>query len=70
MKYTKKYKILERSSDGLMKEPEFSEGYGYKSSFHFDYETEDDAISDIVKKAEKYREFIIVPVIRYTGETT
>lgn len=62
--YSRKYVILERSKDGLMKEPTFDEGYGYYSQF-YDYDTEDDAIEAIVKKGEFWRDFIILPVITY-----
>ena len=68
MSYKIQYKIYEVSPDGLLKEPEFNEGYGYKSSF-YSYDTEDDAILAIVEKGVKYREFVILKEVSYTGPT-
>lgn len=68
MAYQKRYEIYERSEDGLLKEPVFKEPYGYTSSFCGLYKTEEEAIKAICERQEKYRDFLVVPVVRYVEE--
>lgn len=67
MSYKVKYKIYEVSPDGLLKEPEFNEGYGYTSSF-YSYDTEEEAIAAIIEKRAEYRGFIVLKEITYVKE--
>lgn len=68
MTYKAQYKIYEVSPDGLLKEPEFNEGYGY-TSFFYSYDTEEEAIDAIVAKRQKYRGFVVLKEVTYAEET-
>lgn len=67
------YCIYERSSDGLLKDVEFDEGYGHRSYFYNPYDTEEaalKAIEDKVKYEKRYyrRNFVILKEITAESE--
>ena len=73
--HKKQYEVYEVSVDGLLKAPEFNEGYGYSSNLYGPFDTEDEAITALLDKAKgggKWIrwQFIIVPRITILGENT
>ena len=64
MAYQKRYKIMEVSPDGLLKEPS---RYYTGNVFHEYYDTEQDAIDDIIKEGYCFDLVILTAMTKVWG---
>ena len=70
--FKKTFEVYERSDDGLLKTPNWNEGYGYHSGLYGPFDSEEAAIEALMEKSYDWlspRDFIIVPVIRVEGNS-
>ena len=59
-----RYQAYEISPDGLLKRPEFRDGWGYVSSTH-QKDTKEEVIQDLKNEGVLYREFVILEVVDF-----